>query len=308
MSSNSADPAPMVQIRGLAKSYGRRAAVRGIDLTVPRGRIFGLLGHNGAGKSTTIGCILGHLHPDAGTVVIDGIDARLERARALARVGALFETPAFYEYLSGARNLRIFAECTAPVPEERLMAAAEIVGLSNRIRDRVGSYSHGMRQRLALAQALLPNPDLLIVDEPTDGLDPEGIHEIRSLLLRLNRERGLTILLSSHLLTEVELLCTDIAVMRQGKLLYSGPMKGLPRTEGWIVLRTNPPEGARAALKDKGWLEEAGAGDRYRLPAGIGVADAVEACTRTGLRIEAAHPIEMTLEELYLEMIRGNGP
>jgi len=307
MSSNSVDAAPMIEIRGLAKSYGRRVAVGDIDLIVPRGRIFGLLGHNGAGKSTTIGCLLGHLFPDRGTILIDGVDARAERRRALARVGAIFETPAFYEYLSGTRNLRIFAECTAPVPAARIMEVAHIVGLADRIRDRVGSYSHGMRQRLALAQALLPNPDLLIVDEPTDGLDPEGIHEIRSLLLRLNRERNLTILLSSHLLTEVELLCTDIAVMREGKLLYSGRVKGLPRSEGWIVLRTNRPSDARQALQGRGWLEDTAPNDRYRLPAGVAVADAIGLCVAAGLRIEAAHPVEMTLEELYLEMIRGNG-
>lgn len=295
----------MIEIRGLAKSYGPRLAVGGIDLVVPRGRIFGLLGHNGAGKSTTIGCLLGHLFPDGGTIRVGGTDALAERRRALARVGAIFETPAFYEYLSGYRNLRIFAECTSPVSDDRLMEVARIVGLADRIRDRVGKYSHGMRQRLALAQALLPDPELLIVDEPTDGLDPEGIHEIRSLLLRLNREHGLTLLLSSHLLSEVELLCTDIAVMREGKILYSGPMTGLPRTEGWIVLRADRPGRAAELLRERGWLEEQRGEDRFRLRPGVGVADAVDAAVAAGLRVGAAHPIEMTLEEFYLQTVHG---
>lgn len=295
----------MIEIRGLVKRYGPRVAVDGIDLVVPRGRIFGLLGHNGAGKSTTIGCLLGHLFPDDGAIRVGGIDAFADRRRALARVGAIFETPAFYEYLSGYRNLRIYAECTSPVSEDRLMEVAGIVGLGDRIRDRVGKYSHGMRQRLALAQALLPDPELLIVDEPTDGLDPEGIHEIRSLLLRLNRERGLTLLLSSHLLGEVELLCTDIAVMREGRLLYSGPVAGLPRPEGWTVLRTDDPARASALLRDRGWLEEARGEDRFRLRRGIGVAEVVGAAVAAGLRVNAAHPVEMTLEEFYLETVQG---
>lgn len=296
----------MIEIRGLAKSYGPRLAVGGIDLVVPRGRIFGLLGHNGAGKSTTIGCLLGHLFPDRGSIRVNGTDALAHRRLALARVGAIFETPAFYEYLSGLRNLRIFAECTAPVPDSRLLEVARIVGLADRIRDRVGRYSHGMRQRLALAQALLPDPELLIVDEPTDGLDPEGIHEIRTLLLHLNREHALTILLSSHLLSEVELLCTDIAVMRQGRLLYSGPMSGLPRTEGWIILKTAPEGRANELLRAKGWVEEQRGEDRFRLRPGIGVADAVDVAVAAGLRVEAAHPIEMTLEEFYLQTVHGD--
>lgn len=295
----------MIEIRGLVKRYGARLAVGGIDLAVPRGRIFGLLGHNGAGKSTTIGCLLGHLFPDAGSIRVGGIDAFGDRRRALARVGAIFETPAFYEYLSGERNLRIYAGCTAPVPEARLREVARIVGLGDRIRDRVGKYSHGMRQRLALAQALLPDPELLIVDEPTDGLDPEGIHEIRSLLRRLNRDHGLTLLLSSHLLSEVELLCTDIAVMREGRLLYSGPMAELPRPKGWTVLQTDDPARAAALLRERGWLEEQRGAERFRLRDGIGVADAIDAAVRAGLRVAAAHPVEMTLEEFYLQTIQG---
>lgn len=295
----------MIEIRGLVKRYGPRLAVGGIDLIVPRGRIFGLLGHNGAGKSTTIGCLLGHLFPDGGTIRVGGTDALADRRRALARVGAIFETPAFYEYLSGLHNLRIYAECTGPVSDDRILEVARIVGLADRIRDRVGKYSHGMRQRLALAQALLPDPELLIVDEPTDGLDPEGIHEIRSLLLRLNRGHGLTLLLSSHLLSEVELLCTDIAVMREGKILYSGPISGLPRTEGWIVLRADRPDRAAELFRDRGWLEERRGEDRFRLKSGVGVADAVDAAVAAGLRIGAAHPIEMTLEEFYLQTVHG---
>src|SRR5436853_4770892 len=204
---------PLIELRGLRKVFGTRVAVESIDLVVPRGEIFGLLGHNGAGKSTAIGMMLGQVWPTAGEVRVCGFDVARHRQRALQKVGAIFETPVFYDYLSGRRNLEILSHYSAPTPRARIQEVIEWVGLTGRELSPVRTYSHGMRTRLALAQALLPQPELLILDEPSDGLDPEGIHEIRQTILRLHREFKLTILLSSHMLNEVEQLCTRIAVL-----------------------------------------------------------------------------------------------
>ena len=196
----------MISISGVSKKFGKRPALENLSIEVPKGGIYGLLGHNGAGKSTTIGILLGMVFPDAGEARINGADVFQDRRRALSRVGAIFEAPAFYPYLSGARNLKIFCEYTAAVDQKRMDEVIKLAGLEKRIHDPAGTYSHGMRQRLALAQALLPRPRVLILDEPSEGLDPEGIHEMRNLILKLNHDWGLTILFSSHLLGEVQQL------------------------------------------------------------------------------------------------------
>lgn len=197
-------------------------AVENLSLEIREGALFGLLGHNGAGKSTTIGMMLGQVIPDAGRVLIGGHDVQKNRAAALDHVGAIFETPAFYGYLSGRRNLEIFCSYSKPVPKEEMQRIVDFVRLGSRLDDPVRVYSHGMRQRLALAQALLPQPKVLILDEPSEGLDPEGIYEMRELIQRLHRELGLTILVCSHLLAEVEQICPEVAIMRQGRILFHG--------------------------------------------------------------------------------------
>src|SRR6266481_4989509 len=227
----------MIQLKNISKKFGQRLAVDDLTLEVPVGEIYGLLGHNGAGKSTAIGMMLGQVWPTSGDVRICGHDVTAHRRRALHKVGAIFESPAFYDYLSGRRNLEILSSYTAPTPRERIQEVIEWVGLSGREISKVRTYSHGMRARLALAQALLPNPKLLILDEPSDGLDPEGIHEMRHTILRLHRELGLTILLSSHLLFEVEQLCTDIAVLSQGQLVFEGTLAEARRRDQWVRLK-----------------------------------------------------------------------
>ena len=204
----------MISLTSVHKKFGGRLAVNDLSLAVPRGEMFGLLGHNGAGKSTAIGMMLGQVWPTRGEVKVCGHDVTTHRARALQKVGAIFEAPAFYDYLSGWRNLEILSHYSAPTSAARIREVVEWVGLTGRELSPVKTYSHGMRARLALAQALLPQPELLILDEPGNGLDPEGIAEMRSTIARLHRELGLTILLSSHQLAEVEQLCTRIAVPR----------------------------------------------------------------------------------------------
>src|SRR5437879_4730867 len=188
----------MIALTNVTKNFGARRAVDNLTLPLRAGEIFGLLGHNGAGKSTAIGMMLGQVWPTQGEVHICGHDVTRRRSLALRKVGAIFETPAFYDYLSGWRNLEILSHYSAPTPAKRIREVMEWVGLAGREQSKVRTYSHGMRARLALAQALLPQPEILILDEPGSGLDPEGIHEMRQTILRLHRELGLTILLSSR--------------------------------------------------------------------------------------------------------------
>lgn len=293
----------MIELRGVSKRFGRRTAVDRLDLTVPAGEIFGLLGHNGAGKSTAIGMMLGQVWPDAGQVRLLGHEVTSDRRRALAKVGAIFETPAFYDYLSGWRNLEILSSFTAPTPRKRIEEVIEWVGLQGREHHPVRTYSHGMRTRLALAQALLPQPDLLILDEPGDGLDPEGIHEMRQTILRLRRELGLTILLSSHLLNEVEQLCTRIAVLHQGRKIFEGPLSQARANGSWWRLRT--PDFARAVqeLRAAALIRDARDGQAIQLAPHTGSDQVVRHLVQAGLPVHEFAPEEQTLENFYLALM-----
>lgn len=296
-----------IELRHVTKRFGRRTAVEDLTLTVPAGTVFGLLGHNGAGKSTAIGMMLGQVWPTAGRVRIHGWDVATQRTRALARVGAIFETPAFYEYLSGARNLEIFSSYTAPVSRQRLAEVLDWVGLTGREHAAVRTYSHGMRARLALAQALLPNPELLILDEPGEGLDPEGVHELRQMLQRLHRELGLTLLISSHQLGEMEQLCTRIAVLRQGRKVFEGPWDPLRWAEGPIRLEVRPFERAVADLQAAGLAREAGrdaeGGWVYPAP-GITPDQLARWIVQAGFDLLELRRPRQTLEQFYLSLMR----
>lgn len=295
----------LITIRNATKRFGRRLAVDRLDLEVGKGEIFGLLGHNGAGKSTTIGMLLGQVFPDRGELRIAGADVFTERALALARVGAIFEAPAFFDYLSGAANLRILCEYTAPWNPTRAAEVIGLVGLTERIHDRVKTYSHGMRQRLALAQALLPNPELLILDEPTDGLDPEGIHEIRNLVLRLNREWGLTILFSSHQLPEVQQVCTRLAVLREGRRVFCGDWRGAATGTRRARIETDRPHESRAALVAAGLVESFDREGRALLAPAAETHAIAAWLVRNGYRVSALALVEPTLEDFYLDLAHG---
>lgn len=294
----------MIELRQVTKRFGSRLAVDNLDLAVPAGEIFGLLGHNGAGKSTAIGMMLGQVWPSAGEVRVGNHDVFAQRSLALQRVGAIFETPVFHDYLSGWRNLEILTSYTAPTTASRIREVVDWVGLTGREHSKVRTYSHGMRARLALAQALLPSPALLILDEPGDGLDPEGIHEMRGTILRLRRELGLTILLSSHQLSEVEQLCTRIAVLRQGRKVFDGPLAEVMQTHDWYRLRTPDFTAARHFL-ESAELIAAGRGDgRIRLQAGVGADQVVQRLVTGGFPVFEFAAVEQTLEDFYLGLMR----
>ena len=294
----------MIELRHVTKKFGRNTAVDDLTLAVPAGEIFGLLGHNGAGKSTAIGMMLGQVWPTAGEVKVCGHDITRERQLALQKVGAIFEAPAFYDDLSGWRNLQILSSYTVPTPARRIQEVADWVGLTGRIGDKVKTYSHGMRARLALGQALLPQPELLILDEPGDGLDPEGIHEMRQTILRLHRELGLTILLSSHLLAEVEQVCASIAVLDHGHKLFQGGIAQTRQARGWVRLRTRDFAGAVKILREAGLIERERDGE-YILPAaGVGTDQLVERLVERGQRVLEIAPEEETLENFYLALMK----
>ena len=229
----------VLQTEQLTRKYRRRVVVDRLSLTVERGDIFGFLGQNGAGKSTTIRMALGLVRPTSGRVSVLGHDMARQPLRALQRVGAIIEAPAFYENFSGRQNLRMLAAMSGGAERQRIEMVLEIVGLRDRANDPVRVYSHGMRQRLGIAQALLPNPEFVILDEPTDGLDPQGLQEIRVLIRRLRDEFGLTVMLSSHLLHEVEQICNRVAIIETGHLLYQGSVGDLIAEHHWIKLRVD---------------------------------------------------------------------
>jgi ABC-2 type transport system ATP-binding protein len=229
----SAAPAtPALLAEHLAKSYGDRVAVADVSFSVGRGEVFGFLGPNGAGKSTTIRMLVGLVRPSAGRVLVAGRDLAADRDGALRRLGCIVEAPDFYGYLSGRENLEHFARMLDGAALARVDALAELVHLRERLDDRVRTYSLGMRQRLGIAQALLGEPDLLVLDEPANGLDPAGIHELRNLLRRLADERGLAVFVSSHLLGEVEKVCDRIAIVHRGRVLASGTVAELTANGG----------------------------------------------------------------------------
>lgn len=211
-----------LQTQVLTKRFRARTAVDRLTMRVERGDIYGFLGPNGAGKSTTLRMLLGLVRPTSGVVKFPVRGSGWEYLRVRSRVGAIIETPAFYENFSGRRNLQLLASLSGRVAPKRVEEVLEIVELRDRARDPVKVYSYGMRQRLGIAQALLPTPDLIILDEPTNGLDPQGIQQTRNLIRRLRDEFKLTVLLSSHLLTEIEQLCNRVGIIHEGRLLYEG--------------------------------------------------------------------------------------
>lgn len=216
-----------LQTEKLTKRFRSRTAVDHLTMSVERGDIYGFLGPNGAGKSTTLRMLLGLVRPTSGVIRFPVRAGSWEYLRARSRVGAIIETPAFYENFSGRRNLQLLASLSGGVQKKRVEEVLDIVDLRDRARDPVKVYSYGMRQRLGIAQALLPTPELIILDEPTNGLDPQGIQQTRKLIRRLRDDFRLTVLLSSHLLTEVEQLCNRVGIIHEGRLLYEGGTESL---------------------------------------------------------------------------------
>lgn len=299
---SSAQEKPMLEARGLVKRFGRKPALRDVSFTVQEGEIFGLLGHNGAGKSTALGIILGMVAPNAGEARIAGVSVQGDRRKALRQAGAIFESPAFYDYLSGWDNLRVLMSYSGGFDPRAAKEVVEQVGLTERIKSRVSTYSHGMRQRLALAQALLPEPRVLLLDEPTDGLDPEGIKWFRDFVLELRDRRGLTILFNSHLLAEVEQMCDRVAIIRKGKLVYDGQLEGIADEKVSLRIGAEPWDRAQEILRK--WSPESPPkqGEPIDFSPDTDPAEVVADLVGAGVKVREVTPVRRTLEDLYLEM------
>ena len=292
------------QTEHLTKMYRRRVVVDHLSLMIERGDIFGFLGQNGAGKSTTIRMALGLVRPTSGHVRVLGYDMSRQPLRALKRIGAIIDTPAFYENFSGRQNLRMFAAMSGGAERQRIETVLDLVNLRERAHDPVRIYSHGMRQRLGIAQALLPNPELIILDEPTDGLDPQGLFEIRNLIRRLRDELGLTVILSSHLLHEVEQICNRVAIIDGGRLLYQGSVKGLIAQENLVRLRVDRVTEAFELLLRNPLLSLSRNGDQslYVKMADEQIPLVNALLVQRGFRVMELSPQRESLEQVFLRL------
>jgi len=290
----------LIEVKSLTKRWHTdRLALDGVGFEVKQGEIVGLLGHNGAGKSTVLGITLGMVRPDSGEVRVGGISVQENRPKALAQIGAIYEAASFYDYLTGWQNLRALCSLSGWWDEKEVRRVLRLVNLHDRANAKAGTYSHGMRQRLALAQALLPRPKCLLLDEPTDGLDPEGIREFRELILRLRAEHGLTILLNSHLLAEVELMCDRCVILKAGRKLYEGPVPSRESNKPIFQLATDDMAKARDITARLGAsMDRTG---KVELPPHLLGPDIVRHLVEGGIRIDGWQVHRRTLEEFYLE-------
>ena len=302
-----------VSARGLVKVYGELVAVDHVDLTVEKGDVFGYLGPNGAGKTTSLRMLLGLIRPTEGSISLFGRDPHVVGAKALDGVAGFVEGPTFYPYLTARRNLRLLAAYDhgdRRSKRSQIEELLELVELRDRGDDKVGGYSHGMRQRLGIAAALLRDPKLLLLDEPTTGLDPAGMRDMRDLVRRLASE-GITVLLSSHLLGEVEELCNRVAIIRKGRIVYEGQLQDLLATAATgYRLRSPDPDRARALLLNQPGIREVVSVDgSLRFQADEDAVAALSiALGQARIGVTALVPETASLEELFLGMTEDEQP
>jgi ABC-2 type transport system ATP-binding protein len=297
---------PVARLQGVTKKIGSKTLVSNLTLDIPPGQIFGFLGPNGAGKTTTIRMMVGLISISSGDVLISGHSIKNNFKEAIANVGAIVENPEMYKFLSGYQNLKQFARMVPGVGKQRIDEVVELVGLGQRIHDKVKTYSLGMRQRLGVAQALLNRPKLLVLDEPTNGLDPQGIRELRDYLRLLCHEEGTTVFVSSHLLSEMELMCDSVAIIQNGQLLEVKQLKEVGNAAmpiGETLFEVEDAEAALAlieqgTLKSGGLVVEATREDiaefNARLVAG-------------GIKVYSIRSLARTLEDQFLEVTGGEG-
>ncbi|MDE5050863.1 ABC transporter ATP-binding protein [Niallia taxi] len=238
-----------LSVRNLTKTIGKRQIIKDISFELKSGEVFGFLGPNGAGKTTTIRMLVGLIKPTSGSIQICGYDVKKDFSKAMERLGCIVENPELYPYLTGWENLQFFARMLKGVDAKRIQEIVELVGLKERIHDKVKTYSLGMRQRLGIGQALLSRPKVLILDEPTNGLDPSGIREMRQFIRFLAKEEGLSVLVSSHLLSEIQLLCDRVSIILSGKIIHTETVHSLLTAQEKIFWRFTPMDNGVEILR-----------------------------------------------------------
>lgn len=295
-----------LQTEELTKRFGGRTAVDHLTMCVEWGDIYGFLGPNGAGKSTTLRMLLSLVRPTSGVIKFPGHESSWKYLWPRSRIGAIVETPAFYENFSGRRNLQLLASLSGGVQSKQVEEVLEIVDLRDRARDPVREYSYGMRQRLGIAQALLPTPELIILDEPTNGLDPQGIQQTRQLIRRLRDEFRLTVLLSSHLLSEVEQLCNRVGVIHEGRLIYEGNADALVTPTSRFKVRVDNLSAATDLLsREPGVTVSANGAAFLRIDADVERVPFVNALlVAHGIKVYELTPDHETLEEAFLRLTK----
>ena len=293
-----------MRVVNLVKRFGNVTALTGLNLQVLPGEVYGLLGPNGAGKSTLIGSILGLVKPNGGAIEVFGQDARHNRSEVLRRTGAVIESPAFYPYMGGSDNLQVVARTIGGVAQGRIDEMLELVGLGARGKDKVKTYSTGMRQRLGLASVLLGNPDLVILDEPTSGLDPAGALEFRRLIRSVATEQGKTVFISSHLLTEVEQMCDRVGIIKLGQTVAEGRLEDLLQKDSAVIFQVDNTEVALKLMKDKGLKVGMENGDGLIwagiAPGEIGMWNT--ALVRAGIEVSKIVERKSSLEAFFLDI------
>jgi len=301
---------PLIIASGLTKRFRRLLAVNDLNLEVGWGEVFGFLGPNGAGKSTTLRMMVGLIRPTSGRVSLFGHDVWTRRHRALKNVGAMIEAPAFYKYLSGRDNLRVLANTGGDCTGKQIDEALDTVGLLGRAGDKVNAYSQGMRQRLGIALAIIGKPDLVLLDEPTNGLDPQGMKEVRMLIGQLASDFGQTVFLSSHLLYEVEQVCTRIAVINKGRVIESGRVSDLLGGSSVYDIKVDNAAKALGVMDKIEWVEAAPRPeDSATLNVKLSGGDSAELnrlLVEQGVGVSALMPRRTSLEELYLSLMEGD--
>lgn len=299
----------VLRVSGLKKCISKRTLVDDITFHINEGEIFGFLGPNGAGKTTIIRMLVGLIRPTAGTVSIFGHHLARDPLNALKHVGCIVENPELYPYLTGRENLELFSRMTEGVLPERINQVAQQVELGDRLDDTVKTYSLGMKQRLGLAQSLLHRPKLLILDEPTNGLDPAGIREIRQLILQLAQMEKMSVLISSHILHEIQLMCDRVAILNRGRMIRVSPVERLLEGDGPVEWGIDPLDRGLEVLQSLPYVHDLEPLSDRRIRTHIPeekIGDVNRELIRAGIRVEAMDRQSLTLEDIFLQMTEGD--
>lgn len=298
-----------LSIKNITKIYGKKKAADHVSFDIHEGEIFGFLGPNGAGKTTVIKSILGFIYPDEGEVCINGYDTKKDYEKAMASVGGIVENPEMYVNLSARKNIEMYARIHGNIPKERIDEVISEVGLSGRSKDPIRKYSLGMKQRIGLAQAMVHKPKLLILDEPTNGLDPTGIHQLRDVLKKYAHEQKGAVMVSSHILSEMQLLCDRVGIINNGKLISVCTMEELEKMNSASVyaIKVSDTEKAKDLLKDNKKISDIEVQDDI-IRAGIeeeDIASVVRLLVTGGVDISEVRKNESSLEEVFLQVTGG---